>query len=61
MRLAIRAGNHDLDLIGAETSDHFWRHITNKAEGFPSHVIGTAPLAVETGIGTRAGTIIVRK
>ena len=51
----------DLDLIGAETSDHLWRHITKKAEGFPSPVIGTATLAVETGIRARAGTIIVRK
>ena len=61
MRLPIRAGNHDLDLVGTETSDHLWRHITNKAEGFPSHVIGTATLAIETGIGTWAGTVIVRK
>ena len=61
MRLAIRAGNHDLDLIGAETSDHLWRHITDKAEGLPSQVIGTPTLAIETGIGTRAGTVIVRK
>ena len=51
----------DLDLIGAETSDHLWRHITKEAEGFPSLVIGTATLAVETGIRARAGTVIVRK
>lgn len=54
-------GEADLDLIGAETSDHLWRHITIKAKGFPSHVIGTATLAIETGIGTRAGTVVVRK
>jgi hypothetical protein len=51
----------DLDLIGAETSDHLWRHITKEAEGFPSPVIGTATLAVETGIRAWAGTVIVRK
>jgi hypothetical protein len=51
----------DLDLIGAEASDHLWRHITGKAERFPSPVIGTATLAVKTGIWARAGTVIVRK
>ena len=50
-----------LDLIGAETSDHLWRHITKKAEGVASAIIGTATLAVETGIRARAGTVIVRK
>ena len=25
----------DLDLIGAETSDHLWRHITKEERGSP--------------------------
>jgi hypothetical protein len=50
-----------LDLIGAETSDHLWGYITKKAEGFASPIISTATLAVETGIGARTGTVIVRK
>jgi len=51
----------DLDLIGAETSDHLWRHITRIAERFPMHVMGTATLAVEPGVRAWAGTRIVGK
>ena len=46
----------DLDLIGAETSDHLWR-----SERFPMHVMGTATLAVEPGVWAWAGTRIVGK
>jgi catechol 2,3-dioxygenase-like lactoylglutathione lyase family enzyme len=58
---AFHVSDTEFDAILQRVKDAGLGHITRKSRGVRSRVMGTATLAVETGIPARTGTVIVRK